>query len=118
MIHGRAGAYSANVKGRYDASTLSQRQVAWGELWAAQGYIARQVDGFGPRGHAQRFPRFSYETRPAELNEMTVRPLDAYRALAYLRTRPDVDSDRIGLQGWAAWGKDFVPRWCFIRPAG
>src|SRR6266852_1443037 len=94
MMHGRAGAYSTNAKGRYDASTLSQRHVAWGELWAAQGYIAVLVDGFGPRGYAQGFPRFSYETRPAELNEVTVRPLDAYGALAYLRTRPDVAPGR------------------------
>jgi len=104
MMHGRAGAYSTNAKGRYDASTLSRRHVAWGELWAAQGYIAVLVDGFGPRGYAQGFPRFSYETRPAELNEVTVRPLDAYGALAYLRTRPDVAPDRVGLQGWSNGG--------------
>ena len=104
MMHGRAGAYSTNAKGRYDASTLSQRHGAWGELWAAQGYVALLVDSFGPRGHAQGFPRFSYETRPAELNEVTVRPLDAYGALAYLRTRPDVAPDRVGLQGWSNGG--------------
>jgi dienelactone hydrolase len=104
MMHGRAGAYSTNAKGRYDASTLSQRHRAWGELWAQNGYVALLVDGFGPRGYAQGFPRFSYETRPAELNEVTVRPLDAYGALAYLRTRPDVAADRIGLQGWSNGG--------------
>jgi dienelactone hydrolase len=104
MMHGRAGAYSTNAKGRYDASTLSRRHMAWGELWAAQGYIALLVDGFGPRGYPQGFPRFSYETRPAELNEVTVRPLDAYGALAYLRARADADPDRIGLQGWSNGG--------------
>jgi len=30
-----------------------------------------------------------------------VRPLDAYGALRYLRTRPDVAANRIGLQGWS-----------------
>jgi dienelactone hydrolase len=45
--------------------------------------VALLVDGFGPRGYPQGFPRFSYETRPAELNEVTVRPLDAYGALDY-----------------------------------
>jgi dienelactone hydrolase len=104
MMHGRAGAYSTNSKGRYDATTLSRRHMAWGALWAAQGYIALLVDGFGPRGYPQGFPRFSYETRPAELNEVTVRPLDAYGALAYLRARPDVAPDRIGLQGWSNGG--------------
>jgi dienelactone hydrolase len=88
---------------RYTA-TLSRRHRAWGDLWAEHGYVALLVDGFGPRGYAQGFPRFSYETRPAELNEVTVRPFDAYGALAWLRERPDVDPGRIGLQGWSNGG--------------
>src|SRR5215510_4379429 len=98
MMHGRAGAYSSRANGRYDAATLSQRHQMWGRLWADQGYVAILVDGFGPRGHPQGFPRFSYKSRPKELDEVTVRPLDAYGALAYLRTRPDVAPDRIALQ--------------------
>jgi carboxymethylenebutenolidase len=35
------------------------------------------------------------------VSEQTVRPLDAYGALRYLQTRPDVAADRIGLQGWS-----------------
>jgi len=104
MMHGRAGAYSSRANGRYDAATLSQRHQMWGRLWADQGYVAILVDGFGPRGHPQGFPRFSYKTRPKELDEVTVRPLDAYGALAYLRTRPDVAPDRIALQGWSNGG--------------
>jgi dienelactone hydrolase len=101
MMHGRAGAYSERANGVYDASTLSLRHKAWGREWAEGGYIAILVDGFGPRGYPQGFARFSYESRPEALNEVTVRPLDAYGALAYLRARPDVIADRIGLQGWS-----------------
>jgi len=101
MMHGRAGAYSTRANGVFDGSTLSQRHRFWGRLWSEHGYIAILVDGFGPRGYPQGFPRFSYETRPAELSEVTVRPLDAYGALAYLRSRADVVADRIGLQGWS-----------------
>jgi dienelactone hydrolase len=101
MMHGRAGAYSSLAKGIYDASTLSKRHQQWGRIWAGQGYLALMVDDFGPRGYPHGFPRFSYESRPAALNEVTVRPLDAYGALAYLRTRSDVISDRIALQGWS-----------------
>lgn len=104
MMHGRAGAYSERAKGRYDASTLSQRHKAWGRQWADAGYVAILVDGFGPRGHAGGFPRFSYDSRPPELSEVTVRPLDAYGALAYLRSRGDVIADRIGLMGWSNGG--------------
>jgi carboxymethylenebutenolidase len=101
MMHGRAGAYSSTAGGVYDASTLSRRHRMWGRLWADSGYVAILVDGFSPRGRPQGFPRFSYRDRPPEFDETTVRPLDAYGALAYLRTRADVVPDRIGLQGWS-----------------
>jgi carboxymethylenebutenolidase len=104
MMHGRAGPYSTAANGRYDASTLSQRHQMWGHLWASQGYVAILVDGFGPRGYPQGFPRFSYDQRPETLNEVTVRPLDAYGALGYLRARPDVATDRVVLQGWSNGG--------------
>jgi len=104
MMHGRAGPYSSRANGVYDATTLSKRHQAWGRLWAEAGYIAVMVDGFGPRGYPQGFPRFSYSSRPEEVDEITVRPLDAYGALAYLRARPDVAMERIGLIGWSNGG--------------
>ncbi len=104
MMHGRAGPYSSAAHGVYDAATLSQRHQMWGRMWAERGYIALLVDGFGPRGFPKGFPRFSYDARPDAVNEMSVRPLDAYGALAWLRTRADVAADRIGLQGWSNGG--------------
>lgn len=104
MMHGRAGAYSSRADGVYAVGTLSQRHLAWGELWAGKGFIALLVDGFGPRGYPAGFPRGSYPDRPPELDEVSVRPLDAYAALAYLRARGDVLPDRIGLQGWSNGG--------------
>jgi len=104
MMHGRAGAYSSRANGVYDVATLSLRHKFWGGFWAEQGYVAVLVDGFGPRGYPQGFGRFSYSSRPPELNEVTKRPLDAYAALTYLRARPDVLADRIALQGWSNGG--------------
>jgi dienelactone hydrolase len=104
MMHGRAGAYSTRANGLYDATMLSQRHQFWGRWWAQQGYLAILVDGFGPRGYPHGFGRHSYDDRPPELNEVTIRPLDAYGALAYLRSRPDVLPDRVGLQGWSNGG--------------
>nr|WP_274613530.1 dienelactone hydrolase family protein [Bradyrhizobium acaciae] len=101
MMHGRAGPYSSLANGRYDASTLSQRHQKWGHLWAQQGYLAILVDGFGPRGFPQGFTHASYEQRPESVNEVLVRPYDAYGALAYLRTRNDVAADHVALQGWS-----------------
>src|SRR5215468_6298603 len=106
MMHGRSGPYSSNVKngGPYNASTLSKRHRMWGESWSALGYVAVLVDSFGPRGYPGGFGRHTYNERPDPVNEVTVRPLDAYGALAYLRSRPDVAPDRIGLQGWSNGG--------------
>jgi dienelactone hydrolase len=104
MMHGRAGAYSSRANGVYHATTLSLRHQFWGDFWAEQGYLAVLVDGFGPRGYPQGFGRFSYSSRPPEFDEVTKRPLDAYGALTYLRSRPDVIHDRIALQGWSNGG--------------
>ena len=104
MMHGRAGPYSSRAAGRYDATTLSRRHMAWGSAWARHGIAALLVDGFGPRGDPAGFPIHSYDERPEAVNEVTVRPRDAYAALAYLRQRPDIDPDRIGLQGWSNGG--------------
>ena len=104
MMHGRSGAYSSKAGGIYDASTLSKRHKAWGELLAQQGYFALMVDGFGPRGYPRGFARYTYNERPEQLNEVTVRPLDAYGAAAYLRTLPGVAGERLGLLGWSNGG--------------
>jgi len=101
MLHGRAGPYSSGANGVYTAQTLSKRHVEWGTFWAERGYVALLVDSFGPRGYAKGFPAGSYENRPEEVSEQTVRPLDAYGALRYLRGREDVLADRIGVQGWS-----------------
>lgn len=104
MMHGRAGSYSSLKKGQYDADALTMRHRMWGRYWAERGYVAIHVDSFGPRGFPEGFPKHSYSSRPGEVSEITVRPLDAYGALAYLRTRADVIPERIGLQGWSNGG--------------
>jgi dienelactone hydrolase len=113
MLHGRAGAYSANsnagctlvsreVRSDCDATTLSKRHAMWGEFWAARGVLALLADSFGPRGKAHGFGRFTHEDADREdVNEKTVRPLDAEGAFEFLRRRPDVLGERIFLQGWS-----------------
>jgi dienelactone hydrolase len=116
MLHGRAGPYSANVNqdctlvargvaSACNAGSLSKRHVMWGEYWAARGYLALLPDSFGPRGKAHGFGRFSHDDPERDdVNELTVRPLDAEGALVYLRTRSDVTPNRIFLQGWSNGG--------------
>jgi carboxymethylenebutenolidase len=116
MLHGRGGPYSSNVNADCgtvgaesnspcDATTLSKRHRMWGEYWAAHGYLALLPDSFGPRGKAHGFGRFTHDDPDrADVNEMTVRPLDAEGALAYLRGRSDVVGRQTFLQGWSNGG--------------
>lgn len=104
MLHGRGGPYSSLRRGTHTAEALTMRHNMWGNFWAERGYLALHVDSFGPRGYGDGFPRHSYRERPSEVSEQFMRPLDAYGALDFLRTRRDVIPDRVGVQGWSNGG--------------
>jgi len=118
LMHGRAGPYSTLAHGVYDATTLSKRHAFWGHYWADRGYVALLVDGFSPRGFPQGFRAHSYGDRPDAVNEVTVRPLDAYGALAYLKSRPDVDPAHVALQGWSNGGSATLASMADVTLAG
>jgi len=116
LLHGRGGPYSLNnnrdctlvgrgVTSDCNAGTLSKRHRMWGKFWAEHGVLALLPDSFGPRGKAHGFGRFTHgDPDRDDVNEKTVRPLDAEGALAYLRAQGDVDPNRIFLQGWSNGG--------------
>lgn len=104
MLHGRSGPYSSLKRGQHNAEALTMRHRMWGQFWAGRGYVAVHVDSFSPRGFGDGFAKHSYNRRPLEVSEQSVRPMDAYGALAYLRSRHDVLPDRIGVQGWSNGG--------------
>jgi dienelactone hydrolase len=68
----------------------------WGNWFAQNGYVALAPDSFGPR-HIGRVCG-----TPAV--PVRVRALDAYGALAYLRTLPNVDPAHIGIVGFSHGG--------------
>ncbi len=116
MLHGRSGPYSSNdnqscttvspnTASPCNAATLSKRHMMWGRYWSDRGYLALLPDSFGPRGKAGGFGRFTHDDPDrADVNEKTVRPLDAEGALAYLRGRRDVIGNQVFLQGWSNGG--------------
>ena len=104
MLHGRGGLYTT-LKQTFDADSLSSRHVAWAKFWVERGYVALLVDSFGPRGYARGFEAGTNDgSRPASVNEITVRPLDAYAALKFLRAQAAVVKDPVFLQGWSNGG--------------
>jgi carboxymethylenebutenolidase len=104
MMHGRGGAFSTRTSDVYDGGALSGRHREWATFWADRGYIGLHVDSFGPRGYPHGFAAGTYQARPPGLSELTIRPLDAYGAVRFLRSRPEVIPDRIGLHGWSNGG--------------
>jgi carboxymethylenebutenolidase len=116
MLHGRSGPYSSNVNAACsavtrstsspcDADTLTKRHQMWGEFWASHGYTALLVDSFGPRGRGHGYGRHTHDDADRDaVNELTVRPLDAEGALAWLAAQPNVKADHVMLQGWSNGG--------------
>ena len=105
LLHGRSGPYSSLARGQFNVATLSKRHVKWARFWTERGCFALVVDSFGPRGVGAGFAAGTHANRPADINEVTVRPLDAYGALRYLANRTaEIDRNRIGLQGWSNGG--------------
>ncbi|SFU80460.1 carboxymethylenebutenolidase [Polaromonas sp. YR568] len=116
MLHGRGGLYST-LKQTFDGDSLSSRHVMWGKFWAERGYVGLLVDSFGPRGYARGFEAGTNDgSRPASVNEITIRPLDAYAALKFLRNRPDVIKDQVFLQGWSNGGSTALSAASIVAP--
>ncbi len=104
LMHTKDGAYSSRADGDYRATTLTPRFKFWGQYWASRGYYVLLVDSYGVRGFPQGFGATPVRDRPATVDDVDVRPLDAYGALQYLRTLPEVDGDRVGLMGFSNGG--------------
>ncbi|WLA45138.1 dienelactone hydrolase family protein [Bradyrhizobium elkanii] len=117
LLHGRGGPYSINVNrgctlvsrtnpsAACNAGSLSKRHAMWGQYWADHGYVALLPDSFGSRGKAHGFGRFTHDDPDrTDVNEKTVRPLDAAGALSWLRSQKEINGDRIFLQGWSNGG--------------
>jgi dienelactone hydrolase len=79
--------------------------MSCGEVLGRARLCGLLVDSFGPRGYARGFEAGTNDgSRPASVNEITVRPLDAYAALKFLRNQPGVIKDQVFLQGWSNGG--------------
>ena len=81
----------------------------WGKQLADEGFLMVMVDSFVPRGYGDDVDDgevcdIPWQDRPAEIDGVTARPLDAYAALDYVRSRTDIDPSRIGLLGWSNGG--------------
>jgi dienelactone hydrolase len=75
------------------------RDAQWAERLASWGYVALQVDSFGPRGLSS-----ICEDLSLIFSIVPKRTQDAYDAKSYLSELPFVDRNRIGVMGWSHGG--------------
>lgn len=69
----------------------------WARWFRGHGYVALVVDSWAPRGLGE-------QCTPGVDLPNTARFDDAIGALRWLRARPDVDRERIGIIGWSNGG--------------
>jgi len=78
---------------------VKKRDDVWAERLTSWGYIALQVDSFGPRGHSSICDNLTL------LYDLpTKRAQDAYDAKLYLAGLPFADRNQIAVMGWSHGG--------------
>ncbi|MDR3396476.1 MAG: dienelactone hydrolase family protein [Pandoraea sp.] len=91
FMHGCNGMFTR--KGKIDA-----RELDWAHRLNAQGYAVLAVDSFTSRAQPSECANGG-PVRPS-----VERPRDAYGALRYLQSLPDIRPDRVALMGWSHGG--------------
>lgn len=92
-----AGPFPAMVQ-LHGCAGVEAQSFRWARWLADHGYVALVVDSFGPRK-----VRADCRSAPDD-PPITARFDDAFGALRYLQSRPDVKPDRIGAIGWSQGG--------------
>ena len=92
LMHGCGGLFRTNGR-------LTSRHDDWAQRFHGLGYVVLHVDSFTPRGL-----REICTVKERTIEPSRERARDAYGALLYLQSLPDVQADRIGLMGWSNGG--------------
>jgi dienelactone hydrolase len=101
VMHGSGGLW---VNNNPTNNIMTAHFEDWAQDFANDGYASLFVDSYTPRGIVEFGSR-----RPAEdpakddslCSPAYERPKDAYKALVFLQSRPEISADRIGLLGFS-----------------
>jgi dienelactone hydrolase len=88
----------AAIVGLHGAGGLSAAHDRWARRLAANGYAMLLVDSYTPRGYRE------IGSIGLHIVPVAMRLKDAFGALLYLRSRPEIDAARVALLGWSQGG--------------
>lgn len=108
MVHGCGGAHYKDESDKWTAKYVSGKYKVWGKLLNDKNIIAVLVDSFTHRdvngdvggGVCGGDPL----DRPSKVDPISVRPADILATIAYLKSRDDIETDKIGVLGFSNGG--------------
>ncbi|BDX05623.1 hypothetical protein MACH26_11440 [Planctobacterium marinum] len=108
MVHGCGGAHYKDTADQWTAKYVSGKYKVWGKLLNEQNTIALLVDSFTHRdnngdvggGVCGGDPL----ERPTKIDPISVRPTDIAEGIAWLKSRDDINPDKIGVLGFSNGG--------------
>lgn len=108
MVHGCGGAHYRDEPEKWTAQYVSGKYKVWGKLLNEQDIIALMVDSFTHRdvngdvggGVCGGDPL----DRPNKIDPVSVRPADIAYGISWLKSRDDIDADKIGVLGYSNGG--------------
>ncbi len=101
VMHGVGGLWANDNPA---GGVMSAHFAEWAQTFADHGYASLFVDSYTPRGLVE-FPGRRPAEDPAKDDAVCSpsyeRPKDCYKALRFLRDRPEIQPDRVGLLGFS-----------------
>lgn len=108
MVHGCGGAHYKDNALQWTAKYVSGKYKVWGKLLNDKNLVALMIDSFSHRdvdgdvggGVCGGDPL----DRPAKIDPVSVRPADIAYGISWLKSRDDINADKIGVLGFSNGG--------------
>ena len=109
LAHGCGGAYYTDEPDKWTAQYIAGKFRVWGKLLSNHGFIVLLVDSFTTRDNNGDVGGGVCDTkdpleRPSKIDPVSVRAADIASGVAYLKSRDDVDSSRVGVLAFSNGG--------------
>ena len=105
LAHGCGGAHYKDDPKYWTARYLAGKYKVWGKLLNDNGFIVLLVDSFTTRDNDDVGKGVCGTSdpldRPAKIDPISIRPGDIASGIAYLKSRDDIDTNRVGVMGFS-----------------